>query len=304
MSNHATTISEQDTSGLSLLKADRELFRSKFDKESFEFAHNLPNSDVFRLERLVEIAQETQKVNPGLVYCDVGVTDLNLRWAHAQKPSYTVAEMIERIHNSGAWIILRQAEKHPELKAILQECMNELQDFTGIKLRRVMKSQGAILFITSPKRITTYHIDRECSLLLQIRGDKTINVFDRNDRNVLSEEELETFWSADNNAARYKPATQDHARVYALKPGRGVHIPVNCPHWLQNGDDVSVSLNVNFQYRDVYRANAYRANYLLRKAGLKPTPPGRSSLRDTVKSYGVMPAVWAYNMIRGRKPWS
>jgi len=51
-------------------------------------------------------------------------------------------------------------------------------------------------------------------------------------------------------------------------------------------------------------ANVYRANYALRKLGLHPTPPGRSSVRDLVKSYAVEPAVWFKNVRNGKPPWS
>ncbi len=142
------------------------------------------------------------------------------------------------------------------------------------------------------------------SLLLQIQGDKQISIFDRNDREVLSEEEIERFWSVDHNAPRYKPELQHHATVYELRPGNGVHIPVNAPHWVQNGDNISVSLNVNFQYRDAMRANLYRLNFVLRRMGLRPTPPGASRVKDMVKSIAVLPAVWAKNISRGKRPWA
>jgi hypothetical protein len=83
-----------------------------------------------------------------------------------------------------------------------------------------------------------------------------------------------------------------------------VHIPVNCPHWVQNGNSVSISLNMNFQYKDTARANLYRVNFLLRKMGMKPTPPGQSAIKDKIKSVGIIPAVWARNISRGRKPWA
>jgi hypothetical protein len=101
------------------------------------------------------------------------------------------------------------------------------------------------------------------------------------------EEEIERFWTIDNNAAAYKPHLQDRAIAYKMAPGVGVHIPVNCPHWLQNDDNVSVSLSVNFQFKDPLRANPYRANFLLRKLGLKPTSPGISPALDSIKSQAV-----------------
>jgi hypothetical protein len=281
-----------------------EEFRTKFDKYSFAFRHKLAGHPVFQLSRLMELAQETQTARPGDLYYDAGTIDVNQRWDRTPKPEFSVRDAIQRIEHCGAWIVLKRADKNEEYAAVLRECMAELQEFTGLNLDRIMKVQEVIFFITSPKRITTYHIDRECSLLLQIQGDKQISIFDRNDREVLSEEEIERFWSVDHNAPRYKPELQHHATVYELRPGNGVHIPVNAPHWVQNGDNISVSLNVNFQYRDTMRANLYRLNFVLRRMGLRPTPPGASRVKDKVKSIAVLPAVWAKNISKGRRPWA
>jgi hypothetical protein len=281
-----------------------EEFQTKFDMYSFAFQHKLAGHPVFALGRLMELAEETQSTRPGELYYDAGKIDVNQRWDKTPRPEFSARDAIQRIEHCGAWIVLKRADKNREYGAVLRECMAELQEYTGLNLERVMKVQEVIIFVTSPKRITTYHIDRECSLLLQIRGDKHISIFDRNDREVLSEEEIERFWSVDHNAPRYKPELQNHATVYELKPGNGVHIPVNCPHWVQNGDNISVSLNVNFQYQDTRRANLYRLNYLLRKMGMQPTPPGVSRGKDKFKSVAVLPAVWAKNISRGRKPWA
>src|SRR6185437_15854277 len=137
-----------------------------------------------------------------------------------------------------------------------------------------------------------YHIDKECSLLLQVHGNKTIHVFDQNDREVLTELELERFWSVDNNAAIYKPEYQGRAKTFLLEPGKAVHIPINAPHWLQNGDDISVSINQNFEYRNERLANIYRANYYARRMGLAPLPPGQSAVRDRIKDHGMRVPVY------------
>jgi hypothetical protein len=296
--------SNGESKGSGYLVADREMFRAKFDKTSFQFQHRLTGHPCFSLERLLELSRETKKMRPADLYYDVGVSDLNQRWSSTPKPEFSIEEAMERLQHCGAWIILHKADKDPEYRKVLDECMAELEELTNLNLKKVMKLKEAIVFITSPKRITTYHIDRECSLLLQMRGEKQVYVFDRNDRQVISEEEIEKFWSSDHNAPRYKPETQSHATEYELRPGDGIHIPVNWPHWVQNGDNISISLNLNFQYRDTMRANIYRANYLIRKLGMKPTPPEKSFLKDTAKSYGLIPAVWAKNIYRGRKPWA
>jgi hypothetical protein len=154
------------------------------------------------------------------------------------------------------------------------------------------------LFITSPNRITTYHIDRECNYLLQIHGDKVISLFDRYDREALPEEEIERFWSVDNNAARYKEQYQERAHEFHLQPGTGVHIPVNAPHWLKNGNNISVTWAVTFQFPDTHLANLYRTNYYLRKVGFRPLPPGTSKVRDTVKAWMMESALGIRNVAR------
>ena len=297
------TVAEASISGDKFIERNSE-FQANFDKYSFAFRHRLAGHPVFELDRLMELAEETQRTRPAELYYDAGAIDVNQRWDKTPRPEFSAKDAIQRIEHCGAWIVLKRADKNKEYATVLKECMAELQEYTGLNLDRVMKVQEVILFITSPKRVTTYHIDRECSLLLQIRGEKQISIFDRNDREVLSEEEIERFWSVDHNAPRYKPELQHHATVYELRPGNGVHIPVNCPHWVQNADNISVSLNVNFQYRDTMRANLYRLNFLLRKMGMQPTPPGKSVAKDKVKSVAVMPMVWAKNISRGRRPWA
>lgn len=303
MATALSAIPERFASESKLIEGNPD-FQTKFDRSSFSFRHRLAGHPVFSLDRLMELAQETQDTRPYDLYYDAGAIDVNQRWDSTPKPEFSARDAIQRIENCGAWIVLKRADKNPEYAAVLQECLAELQEFTGLNLAQVMKVQEVILFVTSPKRVTTYHIDRECSLLLQIQGEKRISIFDRNDRAVLSEEEIERFWSVDHNAPRYKPELQDHATVYEMRPGVGVHIPVNAPHWVQNGDNISVSLNVNFQYRDTMRANLYRLNFILRKMGLQPTPPGQSLAKDRVKSMAALPAVWARNISRGRRPWA
>jgi hypothetical protein len=72
--------------------------------------------------------------------------------------------------------------------------------------------------------------------------------------------------------------------IYHMRPGSGVHSPVNTPHWLQNGNNVSVSLSINFQFHEYAWENLFKANYYLRRAGLTPASPGRSPLADRIKS--------------------
>jgi hypothetical protein len=271
-------------------------FRELFDRRSFEFSHYLSGHPLFEIPRLIELSKKLSET--GGVYYDAGDIDVGQRWVDCPSGSLSVDETIRRIRDAGAWIILRRAEEDPEYRVILNDCMSEIRGLLGRDLSTEMKVQNAIIFITSPNRISTYHIDRECNWILQIHGEKDISIFDKNDREVLPEEEIERFWTVDNNAAIYKNQYQNRATVYRLAPGRAVHVPVNAPHWVKNDNNISVTLSVNFQFRDSFRADLYRTNYYLRKMGLSPTPPGNSPLRDHLKRTAYSGARSLRRMIR------
>jgi hypothetical protein len=38
----------------------------------------------------------------------------------------------------------------------------------------------------------------------------------------------------------------NHADQFTLAPGMGVHIPTNTLHWVQNGNNVSISVSINY----------------------------------------------------------
>jgi hypothetical protein len=262
------------------IEGDEPTFRAQFNRTWFSFSHHLAGHPLFELPRLLQL---TRSMDEEDMYFDAGDARIGQRWDEMPPCRMSIDEMIDRIENAGAWIILKRTNHDPEYGALLERCLAEIQGLIGADLRKQMKLREAIIFITSPNRITTYHIDRECNFLLQIRGEKVITIFDKYDRTVLPEEELERFWTLDNNAALYKEQYQNRADAFHLRPGTGVHIPVNAPHWVANSNNISVSLSVNFQYHDRALANIYRTNYFLRKVGLRPSPPGRSKFVDAVK---------------------
>jgi hypothetical protein len=258
-------------------------FLAKVDRAHFAIQHRLSGSNLFDLPRLLALAQTTQQTRPDDLYYDAGTIEPGQRWTDIPACGFSVTDAIRRIEEADAWIILRRAHLDPDYAPLLDQCMADILDVGGPALARRMKDREALIIITSPKRVTAFHMDRECGFLLQVRGSKEINLFDQGDRDVVTESEVETFWTRDNNAPTYRPHLQDRATVYQLAPGNGVHIPINTPHWIRNGDNVSVSVNINFICPETERGHIYRANYLLRQLGLDPTPPFHSPLLDKIK---------------------
>ncbi len=285
----------------SWIEADPVEVREKFNVHSFELKHRLATHPLFQLPKLMELAERTQKTRPGDLYYDMGDIGVGQRWDAVPDKNFSADEALQKIEESGAWFIFRATQRDPEYRGLFERGMAEVKRIIGPHIELQIRQEDIIIFVTSPNRVTSYHIDRECNFLLQIHGTKTMYVFDREDRDVLPEDEIERFWTVDNNAPVYRSQFQDRATTYHFKPGMGVHIPVNCPHWLKNDNNISVSLSVNFQFLDQMRADIYRANYFIRRLGLKPLPPGMNANRDRLKAMAVSTAVGAHHILTGKR---
>jgi hypothetical protein len=115
-----------------------------------------------------------------------------------------------------------------------------------------------------------------------------VSLHNPSDRDVLPEDQVERFYSGDFEAAQYRPELQSRGTIFRLEPGTVVHHPPLAPHWVKNGDNVSVSVSIGFCMQPIDRvARVYQVNHFLRRFGLRPTPPGRSAFRDKLKIAGV-----------------
>jgi hypothetical protein len=279
VNNEAEPLADNGSSAFLAPKASESL-AGQFDRATFALRHSLHLNPLFRLPALIELGQRLKQN----IYFDSGEVRVEDRWDSMPSRQQTAQEALDRIEGGKTWLVIKNAHQSAPYAEVLDECLAEAERLVDCPFRKGIRGQEMIIFVTSPRRIATYHIDRECSFLLQVQGEKTIHIFDRNDRDLLPEEEIEAFWTVDNNAPRYRPQFQARAQSYLLTPGEAVHIPVNFPHWVENHDNVSVSVNINVQFDDSIRADVYRLNYFLRRWGLTPKPPAQSRRTDLAKA--------------------
>lgn len=226
----------------------------------------------------------------------MGLTD---RWERNSDGRLSLEDTITHIESNNSLVILKHTEQDPGYRALLGGVLGQVVQFAGDALRRDVIVGEVLILISSPNRVTPYHMDAETNFLLQVTGDKTLHVFDHADRDLVTHEERERYFAGDFNGAAYRDGKQEAARRYELRAGHGVHIPVFAPHWVQNHDNVSVALSVNYELRSVARAGRIsRVNRHLRRAGLRPAAPGASTWRDAVK----LTAASGLDVLRRRTP--
>lgn len=270
-----------------LLQSDENVARESLDRKPFELEHRISGSPLFELGRLRRLADFIKRNSNNVVY-DSGEVHVEDRWNQRPPKQYTLEETLERIDCTGAWVILKHTELDPEYRELMDGVMREFGILCGKDLSRLTKNAEAQIMLTSPQRVTPYHIDNECNVLFQIQGEKDVFIFNPSDREVLTPSELERFYIGDWNAGEYKVRFQERAYKFRLAPGGAVHIPVTAPHWVKNDNNVSISLSINFEWVNELVPNVHRANFFLRRLGLNPAPPSRSRTRDKLKQFCVL----------------
>jgi hypothetical protein len=257
------------------------LFRSEFERSAFSFQHSLHTAECFTMPALLEIAKRFEARKSGFHIEEEAATP-GKGWS-IKGARKTLVENLLEIEHSQSFVMLKRVHNEPEYKQILEDTTRELSDLTGLDMRSLYRDSLMTIIITSPHRVTPYHMDAETSLLLQVQASKAMYIFDGNDRAVLPVNELERYWTGDINAVVYKQEYQDRAKTFDLVPGVGVFFPVTFPHWVQNGPEVSISVSINYKRMRNNDADVHRVNWRLRKLGLHPSEPGKAPVIDRTK---------------------
>jgi hypothetical protein len=290
--------------GQALLPANGD-FGVKFNQMDFMFDHGLAHHPMFTVAALGALAERIPKYDD-FVYWQNGRVQVNDKWEANPAPRLTLERTIEGIAHNDSLVILKHAEQDSVYGPVLQEILQRIYSFTPRAAQADIVLGESLIFLNSPGRKTAYHLDLESNFLLQIRGEKFVHVFDCSDRSLTPHEELENHCSGNHNGAIFKPERQHDSHYHHLTPGHGVHFPSTGPHWVQNGNDVSISININFDLVSIHRRrkSVYRFNRVMRRLGLKPAAPGTSAVRDYLKEkacVGVSGALESFHRVfKGR----
>lgn len=264
---------------LDKLNADPQLFAEKFSREPFLIGHSLCSHPLFNLDRLLELSRSLPEE---CVEYNAGEIPTSIEHSQTPRNGLSVDETIRRIAECKSWMVLKYVERDPAYQSLLNDCLAEIRPHSE-KVAPGMCQAQAFIFLTSPGSVTPLHIDPEHNFLLQIRGSKTVHLYDGRDRSVLPELQLEHFYSSRGRNMQYDERLEEHSWTFDLQPGQGLHFPVTYPHWVKNGNEVSISFSITFRTPDLDRRQAlYAINDRLRRWKLKPTPINQRPWRDAL----------------------
>ena len=269
-----------------MIEVTRDSVTEPMPKVSFRVAHGLAGHPLFQLDRLARLAASLPADS----------VEFNGPVAPNQDPTLTPSngmspeETVRRIEEAKSWMVLKNVESDPEYRELLDACLDQVAEQTGGLMGGARKRQ-AFIFVTSPGNVTPFHSDPELNFLLQVRGNKRMSLFDPADRQIVSAENSELYPGKHRNLP-YEDAFEAKAMHQHIAPGEGIFVPIFAPHWVQNGNEVSVSFSITWHTDESKRlVKLSYVNAMLRKLGMPQGEAGASPVWDDAK-------VAAYNMLR------
>lgn len=262
------------------LDIDRAQFDANFPHTPFPVKHRLVDHPLFKIDRLLELAKSLPESH---VEYNAGDIPLNMGSQASPRTGLSAEETIRRIQEAKSWMVIKNVEANPDYSALLDECLSQVHDWSEGVVSGMFNKEGFI-FLSSPNSKTPFHVDPEHNFLLQIRGSKTVAIFDPHDDAVATNEEIERGLYGGVRNLTYTPEKEKRAKLFDLTPGKGVHFPVAAPHWVKNGPEVSVSFSITFRSKQSEREEALRHfNLAMRNKGWTPSKLGQSVARDGLK---------------------
>jgi len=140
-------------------------------------------------------------------------------------------------------------------------------------------AENVVIRVFSPDAPVALHGDAETQLDCGLGGRSAWHVYTPS---VLSQEEQENLLHGGHFVAWRE---MELFKTFELDRGDGFAAPPRWPHWIEHpGPDPAVSFEVGFfTAEDVRERKVWDVNWMLRKARLRPVPPGEVKARDARK---------------------
>jgi hypothetical protein len=266
---------------IELVEIDRGRLREGFEVCPIRVKHSLAHNPLFEIEALLDAAD---RLPSSLIECNAGIVPISCPDSGSAGEGLSPRQIVERMRNEKLWLGLKKIDLLPEYREIIEVLLSAVGESISDTHPGINNLEGYV-FISSAGTIVPYHMDTEHNFLLQIRGRKAMYMLDHTDPAVLREEDLERYHTNTTRRMRFDLALHSCADEWCLEPGEGMHVPVTQPHYVENGDSLSISLSVTFNTpRQQARARIYKVNHYIRQLGVRPSPYGSSDLRDNLKS--------------------
>lgn len=260
---------------------DREIFAASYPEQPHKLNHHACDHPMLTLDALARLGDS---LPPEWIECNLGDQPVGVD-AVPEQLLEGVGNRIRDIGAAGSWVGLRNIEKVPAYEAMLWDLLADLRPAIERRTGKILNLRGFI-FITSPGGVTPYHFDPEHNVLMQICGSKVMTMFPAGNAAYATDEMHETYHTGGRPELPWREDMASGGTDWRIAAGEALYVPVMAPHYVRNGDEISISISVTWRSEWSYaEADARALNKLLRRAGMSPSAPGRWPARNRAKSY-------------------
>ncbi len=265
-------IKEASAAPFAFDQAAQAIFAAAYPDRHTHLRHRLAEHPLLSLTALAQLAE---RMPADRVEYNRGDLPLGIRPEDTPANGLTLGETIRTIDSNGSWAVLKNVERDPAYAALLDAALEDLRPLVEAQTGPMLHRE-AFIFITSPGSITPFHMDPEHNILLQIRSDKTMHVFPTHDAETVPPQQSESFARGGHRNLVWEDRFMDRVSAVHLAPGEAVLMPVKAPHFVKNGEGVSVSFSITWRSkRSVAEGELHSLNARLRAKGLPLVKVGR-----------------------------
>ncbi|WP_336958852.1 cupin-like domain-containing protein [Sphingobium aquiterrae] len=241
------------------------MFTTAYPDMAVRLTHHLAGHPLFGREALAALAE---RMPARSIEYNLGTLPLGVRPEETPANGLSLGDTIRTIDDNGSWAVLKNVEADPAYAALLDAALAEIAPIVARKTG-AMEHREAFIFLSSPGSVTPFHMDPEHNILLQIEGEKTMTVFPAGDETLVPLEQSERFHAGGHRNLAWSDSFMARGRPTTLQPGEAIHVPVKAPHFVRNGDAVSISFSITWRSaRSVAEGELHSLNALLRRRGL------------------------------------
>lgn len=262
--------------------------------------HRVHEHPLFAVKNLVALGARLEDKCQVRTHADAATAGTSFNDAPRLHPNRKSAvDTLSDIQNAGAWMSLLNIQTDQQYRSLVDTVLDDVKP-------RVDRSDPGMwyragwIFVTSPRAITPFHMDKEHNFILQIMGRKRLYVWQPDDTVAVSEAARDLFHHTHDRALiKWRDELKERALVFDLEPGIGAYMPSTAPHLVENGDGASITASFTY-YTNSTRRNSllHAANNRLRSIGLNPPPVGSRPLRDALVFRAVSAALRAKSVVR------
>ena len=246
--------------------------------------HHVSDHPLLQIDSLVQLSSRLARhgrirTHSSDAYAGTAFNHAPMLYPNQKSPEETLAN----IASAKAWMSLLNVQTDDIYRGLVDEVLGDLKPAVD-RVDPGMSYRGGWIFVTSPKTITPFHMDKEHNFILQIQGKKRLMVWEPDDIVAVSEEARDLFHANHSrDLVAWREELRSRAHVFDIEPGMGAYMPSTAPHLVENGDGPSITVSFTY-YTDATRRDArlHALHQRQRAKGGSPAPVGAHPWLDTL----------------------